>query len=167
LVGLRSTPSGHLITQGTDFSLKIVDTKLEIKHKFKSPISNNVKHHSKKYYLQSNFSFEGSKTLWFNTPNTVSIVDLRTLEMTLVKDIIPTLEGSPPQPISVIADLDKEKILILCELEGEKVFSYYEPSLIRPTIRLIEDQFPSVCDVSSLNLSCNKLLVYLGCSKRF
>lgn len=162
---MRTTPSGLLIAQGSDQSLKIVDKKLTEKHKFKSQIT--PRSLSNSHFLKPNFSFEGGKTIWFADFNSISIVDLRTLDQTLIRDIIPQLENSTPQPISVIADFSKDKILILCELEGEKMLSYYEPRFERPMVRLIGDIFPKVTKANCLELSSGQKIAYLGCSKKF
>jgi hypothetical protein len=60
-----------------------------------------------------------------------------------------------------------DKILILCELEGEKMLCFYEPSLGCPTVRLIDDIFPRITKVNCLDISEEKSIAYLGCSKKF
>jgi hypothetical protein len=75
------------------------------------------------------------------------------------------IKGSECTPLSVIADFEAGKILILCSIGKDVLFSYYEASRKKSVIKIAEEVFQDLSDYSNLELSSEKTVGFIAGSK--
>lgn len=164
--GIKATPSSHLIIQEVfTNNLVIYDKELNEKMKFPSKTQDQVSQSSMKpNFKQPHFSFEGDKMIWFGGKVSLFVVDLRTLTQIFIDKIIPDVSNSPPEPINVIADFEKHRILIHYKVENEDVLVFNEIDK-NPVVHLVEDLFPNFNEFECMDITKNKKYGFVGGAK--
>ena len=108
---------------------------------------------------QPHFSFEGDRIAWFGGKTCIYIVDLTDLSILHIDKLVD--ESQPlPEPIAVIADFTRERILT-CFLKGSTyLLSFYEKD--RDTqIKALQEVFPDFETVDALDLDESKMFGFV------
>ena len=113
-------------------------------------------------FFTPNFSSETNKTVWFNSCNSFSIVNLQTLDQKLVEDLIPQSQDSACHPKSVIAEFDSGLILILYEIDQDQLFVFYDESCKRPVVHIPDELFGGVGELSNMELSSDNTTGFIA-----
>lgn len=102
--------------------------------------------------------------IWFGGKSCVFVIDLRTLNQILVDKLLPSVSNLSPEPLNVIADFEKHKILIHYKMENEHILVFSEMEN-DPQMRLVEDLFRNFNEFECLDISKNKLYAFAGGAK--
>lgn len=114
-------------------------------------------------FRQPHFSFEGKKVIWFGGKTTLYSVDMRDLSLLKIENMMPSdIQGAPtPEPLHVVADFDREKVLATFYFDQEFVMSYSEKSR-EADIHLITELFPKLTEPTCLDLDKKKVFGFIG-----
>lgn len=115
-------------------------------------------------FKQPHFSFEGDKMIWFGGKSCVLVIDLRTLNQILVDGLLPNVSRTPPEPLNVVADFEKHRILIHYKMENENILVFNELDR-EPQMRLVGDLFENFNEFECLDISKNKSYAFAGGAK--
>lgn len=145
--------------QGTN-NLIILDKNFNQKFKYDSQIQDRAPFNQ---FRQPQFSFEGSKVIWFGGKTTLFSVDLRDMSILKIENVMPKdLQGAvPPEPLHVIADFEREKILASFYFEDEYVLSYNEKGR-EADIHILTDIFPKFNHLTCMDTDRKKLFGFIG-----
>jgi len=116
-------------------------------------------HHS--FNRKPHFSFEGDKIIWFGGKTCLNIVDLTDLSIYLIDHLIPMADDYVPEPLHVVADFKREKILTVFLFESEYTLVYYEKGR-EPDMHILSEIFPQWEKIDCVDLDKNKCFGFIG-----
>lgn len=100
--------------------------------------------------------------IWFGGKTTLYTVDLRDMSLFKIENMMADIQGSqPPEPLTCIADFNREKVLASFLFEQEHVLSYSEKGR-EADIHLLSELFPKMEDITCMDLDKNKAFGFIG-----
>ena len=116
---------------------------------------------SKTGFGQPHFSHEEERVVWFEGVNSLSIVNLTDLSQVYVDNLLGSRAELGQEPISVVCDSERDKILVHYQIGNEDLLVYIEKTK-KVKVKIGQGNFAKIHEVECLNLSRDKRVGFLG-----
>lgn len=162
---LRPTPSNHIIVQARGSnSILILDKKL-MKHvdfpgrenDFSNPEATKI---AQSIERQPHFSNEGYKMIWFGDKWSISILDMTDLSQNILDNGLKSVlqdqnSNKIPEPVTSIADFEKNKVLVLYNLQYQNILVWHE-EMKETQMWLASEKFPQFEKITFMDITKDK-----------